>query len=169
MNDLVASAYTMGRVHIKSDGTPWRPIVHIRDIVAAVLAALDAPQEAIHNQTFNVGQTDENYRISELAEIVAETVPGSRVEYAADGGPDKRCYRINCDKIQRVLPGFVPRWTARQGAQELYDAYRAAGLTQDDVENGRYIRIRQIQQLIQDGRIDASLRRSQVAVATLSA
>ncbi len=169
LNDLVASAYTMGRVHIKSDGTPWRPIVHIRDIVAAVLAALEAPQEAIHNQTFNVGQTDENYRISELAEIVAETVPGSRVEYAADGGPDKRCYRINCDKIQRVLPGFVPRWTARQGAQELYDAYRAAGLTQDDVENGRYIRIRQIQQLIQDGRIDASLRRSQVAVATLSA
>ena len=169
LNDLVASAYTMGRVQIKSDGTPWRPIVHIRDIVAAVLAVLEAPQETIHNQTFNVGQTKENYRISELAEIVAETVPGSRVEYAADGGPDKRCYRINCDKIRRVLPGFVPRWTARQGAQELYDAYRAAGLTQDDVENGRYVRIRQIQQLIQDGRIDASLRRSQVAVATLSA
>jgi nucleoside-diphosphate-sugar epimerase len=169
LNDFVASAYTMGRVHIKSDGTPWRPIVHIRDIVAAILAVLEAPQEAIHNQTFNVGQTKENYRISELAEIVTETVPGSRVEYATDGGPDKRCYRVNCDKIRRVLPGFIPKWTARQGAQELYDAYRAAGLTRDDVEKGRYVRIRQIQRLLQDGRVDPSLRRTQLAVTTLSA
>jgi nucleoside-diphosphate-sugar epimerase len=169
LNDLVASAYTMGRVHIKSDGTPWRPIVHIRDIVAAVLAVLEAPRKAIHNELFNVGQTEENYRISELAEIVAETVPGSRVEYATDGGPDKRCYRINCDKIRRVLPSFVPKWTARQGAQELYDAYRAVGLTRDDVQNGRYVRIRQIQQLIQDGRVDPSLRRTQLAVTTMSA
>jgi nucleoside-diphosphate-sugar epimerase len=169
LNDLVASAYTMGRVHIKSDGTPWRPIVHIRDIVGAVLAVLEAPKKVTHNETFNVGQTQENYRISELAEIVAETVPGSHVEYATDGGPDKRCYRINCDKIQRVLPGFVPKWNARQGAQELYDAYRAAGLTRDDVEKGRYIRIRQIQQLLQDGRVDSSLRRTQLAVTTVSA
>ena len=78
---------------------------------------------------FNVGQTEENYRIRELAEIVAETVPGCRVEYAPGGGPDKRCYRVNCDKIRRVLPNFRPQWTARKGAQELYDAYRAAGLT----------------------------------------
>ena len=169
LNDLVASAYTMGRVHIKSDGTPWRPIVHIRDIVAAILAVLEAPKKVIHNETFNVGQTQENYRISELAEIVAETVPGSHVEYATDGGPDKRCYRINCDKIQRVLPGFVPKWNARQGAKELYDAYRAVGLTRDDVEKGRYIRIRQIQQLLQDGRVDPSLRRIQLAVTTVSA
>ena len=169
LNDWVASAYTMGRVHIKSDGTPWRPIVHIRDIVAAILAVLEAPKKVIHNETFNVGQTQENYRISELAEIVAETVPDSRVEYATDGGPDKRCYRINCDKIQRVLPGFVPTWNARQGAKELYDAYRAVGLTRDDVEKGRYIRIRQIQQLLQDGRVDPSLRRIQLAVTTVSA
>ena len=129
LNDLVASAYTTGRVYIKSDGTPWRPIVHIRDIVAAILSVLEAPQEAIHNETFNVGQTEENYRIRDLAAIVAETVPGCRIEYAPDGGPDKRCYRINCDKIRRVLPDFRPQWNARKGAQELYDAYRAAGLT----------------------------------------
>ena len=141
MNDLVAWAYTTGRVYIKSDGTPWRPIVHIRDIIAAILAVLEAPQEAIHNETFNVGRTEENYRISELAAIVVETVPGSHVEYAPGGGPDRRCYRVNCDKIRRVLPGFRPQWTARQGAKELYEAYRAAGLSFADLETGRYTRM----------------------------
>src|ERR1700733_13501873 len=101
LNDLVAAAYTTGRVYIKSDGTPWRPIVHIRDIIAAAIAALEAPQEVIHNQTFNVGLTEENFRIRELAGIVAETVPGCRIEYAPDGGPDKRCYRVNCEKNRR--------------------------------------------------------------------
>jgi nucleoside-diphosphate-sugar epimerase len=159
LNDFVASAYTSGRVYIKSDGTPWRPIVHIRDIIAAILAALTAPQEVIHNETFNVGRTDENFRISELAEIVAQTVPGSRVEYAPGGGPDLRCYRVNCDKIRRALPDFRPQWTARQGAQELYEAYRDGGLKVEDLERGRYIRIRHIQQLRKDGALDASLRR----------
>ena len=158
LNDLVASAYTTGRVYIKSDGTPWRPIVHIRDITAAVLAVIEAPQDAIHNETFNVGQTVENYRIRDLATIVADTVPGSIVEYAPDGGPDKRCYRINCDKIRRVLPGFRPQWTALRGAQELYDAYRAVGLSRGDVACGRYVRIRQIQRLLKAGQLDGSLR-----------
>jgi len=158
LNDFVAAAYTSGRIYIKSDGTPWRPIVHIRDIIGAAIAALEAPREAIHNETFNVGRQDENYRIRELAAIVAEVVPGSRVEYAPDGGPDKRCYRINCDKISRLLPGFRPQWTARKGAQELYDAYRAVGLKLEDIEQGRYTRIRRIQSLLKDGRLDASLR-----------
>lgn len=158
LNDLVASAYTTGKIYIKSDGTPWRPIVHIRDITAAILAVLDAPREAIHNQTFNVGQTDENYRIRDLAAIVAETVPGCRIEYAPDGGPDKRCYRVNCDKILRLLPGFQPLWTARRGAQELYEAYRAGGLTAQDVERGRYIRLKHIRGLLDAGSLDTSLR-----------
>ena len=158
LNDLVASAYTTGRVYIKSDGTPWRPIVHIRDIIAAALAVLEAPQEAIHTETFNVGRTEENYRIRDLAAIVAETVPGCSVEYAPDGGPDKRCYRISCDKILRVVPGFRPQWTARKGAQELYDAYRAAGLTAEDLKRGRYARISHIQRLLDSGRLDQSLR-----------
>ena len=157
LNDLVASAYTTGKVYIKSDGTPWRPIVHIRDIIGAALAALEAPQAAVHNQTFNVGQTEENYRIRDLAAIVAEIVPGCHVEYAPGGGPDKRCYRINCDKIQRMLPGFRPQWTARKGAQELYDAYRAAGLTAEAVERGRYTRINHIQRLLNAGQLDESL------------
>jgi nucleoside-diphosphate-sugar epimerase len=170
LNDLVAEAYTNGRVYIKSDGTPWRPIVHVRDIITAILAVLEAPRESIHNEIFNVGRTEENYRISELAAIVAETVPGSRVEYAPEGGPDKRCYRVNCDKISRLLPGFRPQWTARQGAQELYQAYRIAGLTRDDVERGRYIRINHIQHLLKTGQVDASLRLSrQPATATMLA
>jgi len=158
LNDFVASAYTTGKVYVKSDGTPWRPIVHIRDIVAAIIAVLEAPPDAIHNEVFNVGRTDENYRISELAAIVTEMVPGSRVEYAADGGPDKRCYRVNCDKILRKLPNFRPTWTARSGARELYDAYRNAGLSILDVHSGRYIRIHQIRSLLQTGHVDASLR-----------
>jgi nucleoside-diphosphate-sugar epimerase len=158
LNDLVASAFTTGRVYIKSDGTPWRPIVHIRDIVSAALAVLEAPRESVHNQTFNVGRTEENYRIRELAAIVAETVPGSRVEYAPQGGPDRRCYRINFDKIRRLVPAFQPQWTARQGAQELYHAFRAAGLTRKDFESGRYIRLGHIQRLVQAGQLDASLR-----------
>jgi nucleoside-diphosphate-sugar epimerase len=158
LNDLVASAYTQGRVYIKSDGTPWRPIVHIRDIVGAALAALEAPREAIHNQVFNVGITEENFRIREVATIVAETVPGSRVEYDPKGGPDLRCYRINCDKIRRMLPGFKPQWTARKGAQELYDAYRAVGLTREDMESDRYTRLRHIQLLQKSGQLDPSLK-----------
>ena len=159
LNDFVASAFTTGKVLIKSDGTPWRPIVHIRDIVAAILAILEAPREAIHNEVFNVGRTDENYRISELAEIVAATVPDSKIEYAPGGGPDKRCYRVNCNKIRQRLSGFCPQWTARQGAQELYDSYKAIGLSREDVESGRYIRIQQIQRLLNAGQLDDSLRR----------
>lgn len=158
LNDFVASAYATGRIYIKSDGSPWRPIVHIRDIIGAMSAVLDAPKELIHNQTFNVGQSAENYRIRELAAIVAETVAGSRIEYAPDGGPDKRCYRISCDKINRMLPNFRPQWTARQGAKELYEAYRAVGLTREDVERGRYVRMSCINNLLKNGQLDSSLR-----------
>jgi len=158
LNDLVAWAYTTGTVHIKSDGTPWRPIVHIRDIIAAILSVLEAPVDLVHNETFNVGLTEENYRISQLADIVAETVPHSRIEYAAGGGPDTRCYRVNCDKIRRVLPKFRPQWNARQGAHELYKAYREVPLSVADLECGRYIRMRRIQELVNAGQVDSSLR-----------
>jgi len=116
------------------------------------------PRDAVHNATFNVGQTSENYRISELADVVAGTVPGCRIEYAPGGAPDKRCYRVTCDRIARVLPNFRPEWTARKGAQELYDAYRSAGLTSDDVNSGRYFRINRIQGLQKVGRLDGSLQ-----------
>lgn len=166
LNDLVAWAYTTGRVYIKSDGTPWRPIVHIRDIVAAIINVLKSPRETVHNQTFNVGRNDENYRIREIAEIVAEIVPGCRVEYAPGGGPDLRCYRVNFDKIGRLLPSFRPEWTARKGAKELYESYREVGLKYEDIEGGRYVRISEIRRLQIGGHLDSSLRWSQKSAET---
>jgi nucleoside-diphosphate-sugar epimerase len=158
LNDFVAAAFTTGRIYIKSDGTPWRPIVHIRDIISAMICVLEAPQSAIHNETFNVGQTKENYRISELAEIVLATVPGSKIEYAPGGGPDKRCYRVTCEKVRSALPAFRPQWTAQRGASELYESYRAAGLTAEDLRSNRYFRLMQILSLQRAGQLDASLR-----------
>jgi len=158
LNDLVASAITTGRVYIKSDGTPWRPITHIRDIIGAAIAVLKTPREVVHNQTFNVGRNDENFRIRELAQIVSEVVPGCRVEYAPDGGPDLRCYRVSFDKINRMVPAFKAQWTARKGAEELYDAYRAIGLTAMDMEKGRYTRLREIRRLQDSGKLDSDLR-----------
>src|SRR5262249_32481522 len=157
---------TSGRIYIKSDGTPWRPIIHIRDIVAAIIAVLDAPLEAVHNRTFNVGRNEENFRISQLADIVAEVVPGCRVEYAPSGGPDLRCYRVNFDKIRQMVPGFQPQWTASKGAQELYDSYRTVGLDREDIERGRYVRISHLRRLLEPGRLDSTLRWTQLAEAT---
>jgi nucleoside-diphosphate-sugar epimerase len=166
LNDLVASAFTTGKVCIKSDGTPWRPIVHIRDIIGAAVAVLDAPREVVHNQTFNVGRNDENFRIRELADIVTEVVPGCRVEYAPGGGPDLRCYRVSFDKITRLVPAFRPQWTAREGAQELYQAYRTIGLTGADLEHGRYTRISEIRRLQNAGKLDGALHWTSRCVET---
>jgi nucleoside-diphosphate-sugar epimerase len=157
LNDFVAAALTTGKILIKSDGTPWRPIVHIRDIIAAVVAVLETPREIVHNQVFNVGRNDENFRISEIADIVAQVVPGSRIEYAPGGGPDARCYRVSFDKMTRMVPSFRPQWTARMGAQELYDAYREGGLTLTDIEKGRYVRISEIRRQQSAGRLDGEL------------
>lgn len=158
LNNLVAWAYTTKLVYLKSDGTPWRPIVHIEDISRAFIAALEAPRDLVHNQAFNVVPLGENYRIRELAEIVAETVPGCRIEYAPDAGPDKRCYRVDSAKIMQTLPNFKPRWNARRGAQELYEAYQQIGLTLEEFEGPKYQRIGHIKELIAQGRLDDTLR-----------
>jgi nucleoside-diphosphate-sugar epimerase len=163
LNNLVAWAVTTGRVLLKSDGTPWRPLVHIEDISRAFIAALKAPRERVHNEAFNVGRTDENFRISELAEITRETVEGTRIDYAADAGPDKRNYRVDCSKIARQLPEFVPEWGARRGAKELYDAYAATSLTLDEFEGPRYKRIDHIKMLMDKGLVDDTLRRTNTA------
>jgi nucleoside-diphosphate-sugar epimerase len=158
LNNLVGYAVTTGRIHMMSDGTPWRPIVHIEDISRAFLAALEAPRQLVHDQAFNVGRTADNYRIRELAQIVAETVPGCEITYAEDAGPDKRCYRVDCGKIERVLPAFQPQWNAQKGAQELYEAYRKAGMTAEDFQGPRFIRLKRIQELQAKGRLDEALR-----------
>jgi nucleoside-diphosphate-sugar epimerase len=157
VNNLVGFAYTTGAVLIKSDGTPWRPLVHIADISRAFLAVLTAPKELVHNEAFNVGATAENYRISEVAAIVEEVVPGSEVAYAEGGGPDTRCYRVSCDKIRSVIPEFEPEWTVRRGVEELFEAYQRHGLTIDDFETPRFLRIQHVKKLLADGLIDTRL------------
>ncbi len=158
LNNLVAWACTTGRVHIKSDGSPWRPIVHVEDVGRAFLAVLAAPRDTVYNQALNVGQTTENYRVRDLAEIIRDVVPGSRVEYAAGGGPDPRCYRADFEKIHRLLPEFKPQWTARRGAEELATAYRSVGLVLEDCEGPRFKRIDHLKHLLATGRVDPSLR-----------
>jgi nucleoside-diphosphate-sugar epimerase len=159
LNNLVAWAVTRGEILLKSDGSPWRPIVHIEDISRAFLAGLAAPIEAVHNEAFNIGRTDHNYQIREIANVVAKVVPGCRLAFAADAGPDQRSYRVSFDKIARVLPGFQPQWDVRKGAEQLYAAYRASGLTLEDFEGPRYLRIAHIKMLLGEGVIDAALRR----------
>jgi nucleoside-diphosphate-sugar epimerase len=159
VNNLTAWAFTTGQVYLKSDGTPWRPIVHVEDICRAYVAALKAPTEAVHNAAFNVGTTTENYQIRELAEIVEQVVPGCRVEFAPDAGPDKRCYRVDCNHIARTLHDFKPQWTARRGVEQLYAHFQRVGLTLEDFEGERFKRIAHIKKLVADGVLDARLRR----------
>lgn len=158
LNNLVGWAYTTGRVQIQSDGTPWRPLIHIEDIGRAFVAALGAPRDAVHNQAFNVGLTEENYQVRDLAQIVKETVPGCAVEYAPGGGPDPRSYRVDFSKIKRTLPAFQPQWNVRRGAAELYAACREANLTREDFEGPRFKRITQMRELLKEGQVDARLR-----------
>jgi nucleoside-diphosphate-sugar epimerase len=158
LNNLVAWAFTTGKIHLKSDGTPWRPIVHIEDISRAFIAALEAPADVVFNEAFNVGQTAHNYRIRDLAEIVAGVVPGCTIEFADDAGPDKRSYRVSFEKIRRKLTAFKPQWDARMGAEQLYRAYRSSGVTLAEFEGPRYQRIGHIKKLLADGVLDAELR-----------
>ena len=165
LNNLVAFAVTRGLIYLKSDGTPWRPIVHIEDISRAFIAALEAPREAVFNEAFNVGQTEHNYRIRDIASIVAEVVPGCRLEIAPDAGPDARSYRVNFSKIARVLPAFKPQWDARRGAEQLYAAYRKAKLSHDEFEGPVFQRITHIQGLIRDGILAPDLRHARAKAA----
>lgn len=158
LNNLVAWAVTEGRIYLKSDGTPWRPIAHIRDISQAFLCALEAPEAAVFNEAFNVGRTAHNYRIREIAEIVADVVPGCRLDYAPDAGPDTRSYRVSFEKIRRALPAFDPQWDARRGVEELYAAYRAANFDLAAFEGPRYQRIGHIRQLLTTGVLATDLR-----------
>ena len=158
VNNLTAWAFTTGRVHIKSDGTPWRPLVHVEDIARAYVATLEAPREAVHGKAFNVGLTSENYRISEVADLVEAIVPNCEIEFAADGGPDKRCYRVDCNLICRELHDFKPQWTVERGIRQLYETYLEVGLKLEDFEGVRFQRIAHVKHLLQAKYLDENLR-----------
>jgi nucleoside-diphosphate-sugar epimerase len=164
VNNLVGYAVTTGEVLIKSDGTPWRPLAHIEDISRAFLAVLQAPREVVHDQAFNVGQTGENYRISEVAEIVEAVVPGSRVQYAEGGGPDVRSYRVNCDRLPEVVPAYRPAWTVQRGVEELFEAFTRHSITLEDFESSRFLRLKHVRELQEQGMLDKQLRRRETAL-----
>jgi nucleoside-diphosphate-sugar epimerase len=158
LNNLVGWAHTTGRVKIMSDGTPWRPLIHVEDIAKAALAALEAPEALVRGEAFNVGRDRENYQVRALGEIVEEVVPGSEVEYAGSRDPDPRSYRVDFGKLARTFPDLELDWTARTGAQELADAYRAAGLTLDEFESDRFTRLKRLRALLDRGELDSTLR-----------
>lgn len=158
LNNLSAWAYTTGHVHMKSDGTPWRPVVHIEDISRAVAAVIAAPREAVHNQAFNVGRNSENYQIKDLARFVKETIPGCEVSFAEGAGPDTRNYQVSFNKYESTFPDFALKWDARSGAESIYEAYRSIGLNKDEYEGPRYKRIAQLKSLMASGQLDQSMR-----------
>ncbi|MBD3244258.1 MAG: NAD-dependent epimerase/dehydratase family protein [Chitinivibrionales bacterium] len=160
-NNLTAWACTTGQVYLKSDGSAWRPIVHVEDIALAYIAVLEEKRSVVHNQAFNVGQTSENYRISEIAKLVHEIVPGCEVAFAPEASADKRCYRVDCNKIVRTLHGYKPQWTARRGIEQLYDAYSRTDLTLEQFEGSQFKRIAHIRSLIDRGVLDEDLRRNE--------
>jgi nucleoside-diphosphate-sugar epimerase len=167
VNNLTGFAITTGDVLLKSDGSPWRPLVHIEDISLAVLAVLEAPIDLVHLEAFNVGSTTENYRIRDVAEIVEQLVPGSVIRFADGAGPDLRNYRVDCDKIASTIPAFKPRWTVPLGVAQLRDAYLEYGLTLDDLTGSAFGRIRRIAELQESGQIDQTLRWRTAAADTL--
>ena len=158
VNNLVGFARTTGKVLIQSDGTPWRPLVHVEDIAIAFLSVLDAPRRLVHDEAFNVGSSEENYRIWEVAEIVEDVVPDARATFAAEGGPDERSYQVDCSKIARVLATFEPRWTVRRGVEQLSEAYERNDLSFEQFTGTRYLRINRVRELQESGRLDDDLR-----------
>lgn len=165
INNLTAWAFTTGRVRLKSDGSPWRPVVHVEDIAGAYVAILHAPRDTVHNEAFNVGSTTENYQVCELADIVKEIVPGCEIQYARHAGPDKRCYRVDCNKIATMLRDYKPQWTARRGIEQLYSIYRKVGLRLGDFEGPRYKRIGALKRMVAEGVLSEEFRWQVSAVA----
>ena len=158
LNNLTAWAFTTGQVRLKSDGTPWRPLVHIEDISRAFVATLGADQELVHDKPFNVGVPNENFRIREIAELVRDTVPDSSVTFADGASPDTRNYRVDCTRLPKVVPAYQPQWTVKKGARELYETYKQSALTLEEFEGERYKRVAHLKRLISDGIIDENLR-----------
>jgi nucleoside-diphosphate-sugar epimerase len=158
VNNLTAWAFTTGEVHLKSDGSPWRPLVHVEDIARAYIALLEADRSLVHGRAFNVGTTTENYRIREVAEIVHGVVPNCEIGFADNASPDKRCYRVDCNLLALTIHEFKPQWTVRRGVEQLYEAYRRVGLKLEDFEGPKFKRIDHVKQLLQSGRLDPSLR-----------
>ncbi len=157
VNNLVGWAVTTGQIKIMSDGTPWRPLVHAEDIARAFIAVIEAPKEVVNRQSYNVGQTAENFQIRDIAKMVGEVVPGCSVIITGEHGSDSRSYRVNFDKITRELPNFKPKWTLKKGIEEVYEAYKKYGMNEDKFTGRYFIRLKQLQYHIENKHIDNKL------------
>jgi nucleoside-diphosphate-sugar epimerase len=158
VNNLTGTAFTQGSVRLQSDGSPWRPLVHVEDISRAFLALLEAPRDVIHNQAFNVGRDEDVVQIRTIAEQVSD-ITGAPVSFAAGAGPDTRNYQVDFSKIQTTVPAFQPQWTVPRGIEEIWKDAHNRGLTTEDFEGPRYVRLQRIQQLASQGRLNlADLR-----------
>ncbi len=166
VNNLTAFAFATGEVLMQSDGTPWRPLVHIEDISRAFLGLMQAPRERVHGEAFNVGADEENYRIRDIAKIVEEVASGSRIAFAEGAGPDKRSYRVSFAKLERAFPELHPKWTVRASVEQMLAAYRANGLEIADFKGSRFMRIARLKELMAQGRLDAELRWSAHTIYT---
>ena len=162
VNNLTGFAVTTGRVFLKSDGSSWRPLVHIEDISRAFVALAEADRDVVHNEAFNVAATDENYQIKDVARIVAEVVDGSEVTLSDAAFDDPRSYRVNCDKLAERVPAARPQWTVRQGVEQLAAAMRKNALTLEELEGPRLMRVNYIQELQAAGLLDDDLRLTSV-------
>jgi nucleoside-diphosphate-sugar epimerase len=160
VNNLTAVAITTGKVHLLSDGTPWRPLAHIEDISRAFLAVLEAPREKVHDEAFNVGRAQDNVQVRDIAEMVRAAIAGSEVTLAAEAGPDLRDYRVDFAKLDDTFPDLKLQWDVRAGVAELVAAYREHGLTYEDFTSSRFTRLRRIKELMAAGVLDESLRRT---------
>ena len=158
VNNLTAVALTTGEVRLESDGSPWRPLVHVEDICRAFLAVLEAPREVVHGEAFNVGRREDNLQICTVAEMVREAVPGSKLSFADGAGPDLRNYRVDFSKLADTFPGLGLCWDVRSGVEELVAAYIRQGFSYDDFLSSRYVRLRRINELMSAGLIDELLR-----------
>lgn len=159
VNNLTAVALTTGQVRLESDGTPWRPLVHIEDISRAFLAMLEAPRELVHDEAFNIGRSEDNVQVRDIADMVRDAVPGSTVSLAGGAGPDLRNYRVDFSKLAATFPGLRLQWSVRDGVGELLAAYTKYGLTYDDFRSARFVRLRRIRELLAAGQVDEMLRR----------
>jgi nucleoside-diphosphate-sugar epimerase len=153
LNNLSGLAWTTKEIKMISDGTPWRPLVHALDICKALYCVLEAPKEAIHGQIFNVGDTNQNYQVKEIAEIVAETFPGCQLSFG-DQGSDNRSYRVSFEKINTQLPGFKCEWDARRGAKQLFDLFTQIDMTAETFNSRGFTRLKQLEYLIRTQQID---------------
>ena len=158
VNNLVGYAHATGEVRMQSDGSPWRPLAHVEDISRAFIAALEAPREAVHNESFNIGRDADNHQIRDIARLIEAAMPEASVTFAAGASPDKRSYRVSFAKAARDLPGFQPRWTVEAGIKEILGAYRDCGLTLEALLSSQFQRVVRVRELLDAGELDEDLR-----------